>query len=82
MRCGDPQLIAEAVKWLGEAERPLLVAGSGVFYADGAQALASFAKACAVPVVVPIWDRGSVDKPLQEFMGVVGAATGGPNSAR
>lgn len=55
------------------------MAGSGVFYADGGEALASFAKACAVPVVVPIWDRGSVDKPLQEFMGVIGAATGGPN---
>jgi len=76
---GDPLLIAETVKWLSQAERPLLVAGSGVFYADGGEALASFAKACAVPVVVPIWDRGSVDKPLQEFMGVIGAATGGPN---
>ena len=76
---GYPQAIAEAAKWLGEAERPLLVAGSGVFYANGAQALAGFVEACAVPVVVPIWDRGSVDNPLQEFMGVVGAATGGPN---
>ena len=76
---GDPQLIAETVKWLRQAEKPLLVAGSGVFYADGGEALASFAKACAVPVVVPIWDRGSIDKPMQEFMGVLGAATGGPN---
>ena len=29
--------------------------------------------------MAPIWDRGSVDKPLPQFMGVVGAATGGPN---
>jgi len=76
---GDPQAIAEAVAWLGEAERPLLVAGSGVFYAEGGPALEAFAKACAVPVVVPIWDRGAVDKPWREFMGVLGAATGGPN---
>jgi len=76
---GDLQSIAEAVKSLGEAERPVLVAGSGVFYAEGAQALAAFVEACAVPVIVPIWDRGSIDKPLPEFMGVVGAATGGPN---
>ncbi len=75
--CGDPQAITEVVRLLGEAKRPLLVAGSGVFYAEGGEALASFAKACAVPVLVPIWDRGSVDKPLLEFMGVAGAATGG-----
>jgi len=77
--CADARSIAEAARWLGQAERPLLVAGSGVFYADGAQALAAFANACAIPVVVPIWDRGAVDQPLPEFMGVVGAATGGPN---
>ena len=77
--CADPQSVAEAAQWLSEAEKPLLVAGSGVFYSDGAQALAALAKACSVPVVVPIWDRGSIDEPSPEFMGVVGAATGGPN---
>lgn len=76
---GDQNAVAEAAKWLGEAEKPLLVAGSGVFYADGAEAVAAFVEACDVPVVVPIWDRGSVERPLQEFMGVLGAATGGPN---
>lgn len=75
---GDPQAIREVVRLLGEAQRPLLVAGSGVFYAAGEQAVASFTKACAVPFVVPIWDRGTAEKPCQEFAGVVGAATGGP----
>ena len=55
------------------------MAGSGVFYADGATALAKFAQASAVPVGVPIWDRGPVEAPWPEFMGVIGAATGGPN---
>jgi len=77
--CGDAGAIAEMASWLGESAKPVLVAGSGVFYADGAQALAQFVEACAVPVLVPIWDRGAVDKPLPQFMGVVGAATGGPN---
>ena len=75
---GDPQLIAQAASWLREAKQPLLVAGSGVFYADGAEALARFVAAAAVPVVVPIWDRGAINEPLEEFMGVLGAATGGP----
>ncbi len=59
-------------------DRPLLVAGSGVFYAGQGEALARFCEECAVPVVVPIWDRGSIDRPIPQFMGVVGAASGGP----
>jgi len=29
-------------------------------------------------VVVPIWDRGTVNRPAKTFLGVIGAATGGP----
>jgi len=76
---GAPSLIDHTVKLLAESKKPFLVAGSGVFYADGATALAKFAQATAVPVGVPIWDRGAVEAPWPEFMGVVGAATGGPN---
>ena len=76
---GDPGLIAETARLLSEFKKPLLVAGSGVFYADGAAALANFAEASAVPVGVPIWDRGPVETSCPEFMGVVGAATGGPS---
>ncbi len=61
-----------------EAERPLLIAGSGVFYAGRAEALARFCGRCGVPVVAPIWDRGAIDRPIPEFMGVIGAASGGP----
>ncbi|MBT4502743.1 MAG: thiamine pyrophosphate-binding protein, partial [Gemmatimonadetes bacterium] len=31
-----------------------------------------------VPVMVPIWDRGVVVGGMEEFMGVIGAASGGP----
>jgi acetolactate synthase I/II/III large subunit len=74
----DPKLVAETAKWIGEARYPLLVAGSGVFYAQGEGALTEFAKSRSMPVVIPIWDRGSVTTPLKEFMGVLGAASGGP----
>jgi len=63
---------------VSRAERPLLIAGSGVFYAGKSKALAEFCDRCSVPVVVPIWDRGSIDRPIPQFMGVIGAATGGP----
>ena len=63
---------------LERAERPLLVAGSGAFYAGAAPALAEFAAAYAVPVVVPIWDRGTVPVAVPEYMGVIGAASGDP----
>jgi len=73
-----PEQITQVAELLSEAERPLLIAGSGVYYAYGEEALASFARALAIPVVVPIWDRGAVPRPINEFMGVLGAATGGP----
>lgn len=64
---------------LTKAERPLLVAGSAVFYEGAAERVLSFAERYSIPLVVPIWDRGCVDRPSPVFMGVLGAATGGPN---
>jgi thiamine pyrophosphate-dependent acetolactate synthase large subunit-like protein len=63
---------------LAACERPLVVAGSGAYYAGAEAALAEFASAFATPVCAPIWDRGAVPGPLDEFVGVVGAASGGP----
>ena len=77
---GSPtsEQIARAVTLLEEAHRPLIVAGSGAFYAGAEQAVADFAAAYGVPVAVPIWDRGVVVGGMEEFMGVIGAASGGP----
>lgn len=63
---------------LPAARRPLLVAGSEVFYAGCSEALAAFCARSSVPVVVPIWDRGSIDRPIPQFLGVIGEASGGP----
>jgi acetolactate synthase-1/2/3 large subunit len=60
------------------AESPLVIAGSGVFYDGEAAAMLRFCEASQIPVVVPIWDRGTIDRPSPVFMGVIGAATGGP----
>jgi len=74
----DPDLVREAVDVLARSHRPLIVAGSGVFYAGGEEPLGRLAAAVGAPVVTPIWDRGSVSRPIPEFLGVIGAASGGP----
>jgi len=71
----DEETIAGA---LMAAEKPLVIAGSGVFYDNDAGAMLRFCEASQIPVVVPIWDRGSIDRASSVFLGVIGAATGGP----
>jgi acetolactate synthase-1/2/3 large subunit len=74
----DSDALQQATDLLKQAQRPLLVAGSGVFYSQGEAALAEFVQQQKIPVTVPIWDRGSIVQPLDEYMGVLGAAAGGP----
>ena len=74
----DPSQVAEVAALLASAERPVVVAGSGVFYGRASEALGDFARLTAAPVVVPIWDRGAVETPSENFLGVIGAASGGP----
>jgi acetolactate synthase-1/2/3 large subunit len=74
----DPTAVAEAVALIAHAERPVLVAGSGAFYARADESLEEFAHITGMPVVVPIWDRGVVSRTSENFLGVAGAASGGP----
>jgi acetolactate synthase I/II/III large subunit len=75
---GDPAEMAHALALLANARRPLIVAGSCVFYAQAGEALHTFAMQTSTPVVTPIWDRGVVDTEWSTYMGVVGAASGEP----
>jgi acetolactate synthase-1/2/3 large subunit len=75
---GSPKLIEDAARLIQQSQRPLLVAGSGVYYSHGERALSEFALQQQIPTVIPIWDRGSVQEPTPTFMGVIGAASGGP----
>ena len=59
------------------AARPLIIAGSDVYYSTEATDLIAFAEAFEIPVLTPIWDRGLFDRDSAAFLGVVGAATGG-----
>ena len=74
----DQSEVTRAARLIAEAKRPLIVAGSGVFYAGGGAELLKFAKLAGAPVVTPIWDRGVVNQRHEMFMGVIGAASGEP----
>jgi acetolactate synthase-1/2/3 large subunit len=69
---------AAAAQMLAEAQKPLIVAGGGCFYADAGAEVMGLAEMVGAPVVTPIWDRGVVNEPSEYFMGVIGAATGEP----
>ncbi len=73
-----PDDVAAAAGMVAEADRPLIVAGSGCFYADAGLELLAFARKVGAPIVTPIWDRGAVNEPSEHFMGVIGAASGEP----
>ena len=70
--------VEQVARLLGEAERPLIVAGSGLYRANAGGAFREFVERFPIPVVVPIWDRGVIDTPLRSFMGVIGASSGAP----
>jgi acetolactate synthase I/II/III large subunit len=73
------EAIAAASELLAGAKRPLIVAGSGVFYADGGAAMRSLAHQVGAPMVSPIWERGAVNTPDDLFLGVIGGASGEPD---
>ncbi len=72
-----PSELSRVASMMGDAERPVIVAGSGVYYSKGERTLASFCERFAIPAVIPIWDRGSFPTPHGSYMGVIGSATGG-----
>ncbi|MGQ9514836.1 MAG: thiamine pyrophosphate-binding protein [Thermoproteota archaeon] len=76
--CADPKLLRDAVELINEAQRPVIVAGTGVFYARAQKPLMELSEAALLPIVTPIWDRGSIENPHPNFLGVVGAASGEP----
>nr|WP_298141098.1 glyoxylate carboligase [uncultured Pseudomonas sp.] len=65
----------KALAMLNDAERPLLVAGGGIFNADAADKLVEFAELTGVPVVPTLMGWGAIpdDHPL--MVGMVGLQT-------
>jgi len=63
---GDPAAIREAIALLAGAERPVVLAGSGVWWSDGAKALQEFVDASGIPFYTTPISRGLIpeDHPL------------------
>jgi len=63
---GDPDAVVRLAHLLSRAERPAVIAGSGVYWDDAAKALATFAESAGVPVFMNGAGRGvlATDHPL------------------
>ena len=57
---GDAGAIKEAVALLARAQRPIIVAGSGVWWSDGAAALRAFVEAAGIPFWTKPISRGLI----------------------
>ena len=57
---GDPAAISEAIELMSRAERPLIVAGSGVWWSDAGAALQDFVEAAGIPFYTTPLSRGSI----------------------
>jgi acetolactate synthase-1/2/3 large subunit len=70
---GDSDLVRDAAAMLASAERPFMVVGSGVFYAQAWDALAEFAKLTNIPILSHIWDRCCIEQAIPQYVGITNA---------
>ena len=56
----DPDALQQALDALAGAERPVILAGGGVFWADAGEALARFAETAEIPITTTSAGRGVV----------------------
>ena len=64
---GDPALIREAAEAIARAKRPMVMAGSGVFWHRAQKELAECARAADVPVFTNAMGRGSLRQDNPNF---------------
>jgi thiamine pyrophosphate-dependent acetolactate synthase large subunit-like protein len=57
---GDTGAIKEAIALLAKAQRPIVIAGSGVWWSDGAAALQAFVEATGIPFYTKPISRGLI----------------------
>ena len=69
---GDPHAITRAARLLVEAERPVIVAGNGVFLAEALDALSELSGLLQVPVVTSPLGKGLVDEATPLSLGATG----------
>jgi 3D-(3,5/4)-trihydroxycyclohexane-1,2-dione acylhydrolase (decyclizing) len=72
----DAAALARAADVIASAERPLLVAGGGVIYADASAALDAFVRATGIPVAETQAGKGALPWDHPQVVGAIGV-TGG-----
>ena len=65
--------LAQALKWIGEAKRPAILAGGGVWFAQAAAELTRFAELTNTPVMTNAKARGSISEEHPLCFGGFGA---------
>ena len=68
----DAALLTQAVKWISNAKRPLIIAGGGVIYSEATDALASFARTTGIPVAETQAGKGSMVFDHPQSVGAMG----------
>jgi acetolactate synthase-1/2/3 large subunit len=65
--------LAQALRWIDEAERPAILAGGGVWFAQAGKELTEFAELTHVPVMANAKARGSISEEHPLCFGAFGA---------
>jgi acetolactate synthase-1/2/3 large subunit len=78
----DPARIAEAARWLAQAEHPLIVAGGGVHLSAAHEALSRLQELAALPVATTSMGKGAVAETHALSLGVIGYFMGTRGMAR
>jgi len=65
----DSALVDQVAELLASAERPVMVAGSGCFYAGAGDAFREFAANTDIPIYSLIWDRCCIDGHWPQYVG-------------
>ena len=71
----DDDLLQQAAKWIGQAERPMIIAGGGVLYSEATEILQQLVEQTDIPVGETMAGKGSLpfDHPLNlGALGVTG----------
>ena len=80
-RVPDPQRIAEAVRLLNAAERPMIIAGGGIHYSEASEALEDFAAKFGIPVSETFAGKGAIRNASPLLLGGQGVS-GTPAAAK
>jgi len=73
----DAGLVKQAAQIINQAQRPVIVAGSGCYYADAAEKMQGFASATDIPIFSLMWNRCCIEGHWPQYVGPTTAECNG-----